>query len=63
MERCSYEVKSMKIEFKLAKQAPGVRWNKLEGDEEVGDSTTTMPSSKCVCVCICVAHPSPETVP
>jgi len=42
VEKSSHEVKSMKIEFKLVKQAAGVRWNKLEGDEEgSGASTAT----------------------
>lgn len=32
--RSTHEVKSMKIEFKLAKAESGIRWSKLEGDEE-----------------------------
>jgi len=44
-ERSTYEVKSMKIEFKLVKQAAGVRWKAIEGDEEASSSTNTMMSA------------------
>ena len=45
VEASSHRIMSTKIEFKLVKQANGVRWGSIEGDEEAsGSSQPTNPS-------------------
>lgn len=55
-QKSSYAVKSMKIELKLAKAVQGVRWGRLEGDEEQdagSSSTMSAPTLSLLHSCVC----------
>lgn len=36
VQKCSHRVLAPKIELKLVKQVEGIKWGKIEGDEEAG---------------------------